>query len=56
MLLQEGFEIGNNINLTIDVQPYCSDSIKYTPNRVFNPSPTPTNFNQIYSKTRNSTQ
>jgi hypothetical protein len=51
VLLQEGFQVGNNINMIIDVQPYCSDSMKYSPNRIFNPSPTPGNFSEYYEAT-----
>jgi hypothetical protein len=53
VLLNEGFEAGNNINLTIDVQPYCSDSIKYNPNRVFNPAPAPNEFNGYIDERNN---
>lgn len=52
VLLNEGFEVGTNINLTIDVQPYCSDSIKFH-NRTFTPAPEPIDFNQNYNSKHN---
>jgi len=52
VLLQEGFEIGNNINMTIDVQAYCSDSMQFH-NRTFSPAPEPEEFNQNYNSKHN---